>query len=63
MPHCNTIFFQILRFVPRHEFESLANLYHSDLAFRTAARWSQLVTMAMVQLSGRISLRDIFEYV
>lgn len=59
MAHCNTILSQILRFVSRHEFESLANHHHSGRAFRTATRWSQFVTMAMAQLSGRISLRDI----
>ena len=57
MAHCNTILPQILRFVPRHEFESLASRHHSGRAFRTATRWSQLVTMmAMAQLSGRIKL-------
>ena len=59
MAHCNTILSQILKFVPRHEFESLANHHHSGRAFRTATRWSQFVIMAMAQLSGRISLRDI----
>ena len=59
MAHCNTIFSQILKFVPRHEFEALANRHHSGRAFRTASRWSQFVTMAMAQLSGRNSLRDI----
>ena len=59
MTHCNTIFSQILKFVPRHEFEALANRHHSGRTFRTASRWSQFVTMAMAQLSGRNSLRDI----
>jgi uncharacterized protein DUF4372 len=59
MTHCNTIFSQILKFVPRHEFETLANRHHSGRAFRTASRWSQFVTMAMAQLSGRNSLCDI----
>ena len=59
MTHCNTIFSQILKFVPRHEFEALANRHHSGRAFRTASWWSQFVTMAMAQLSGRNSLRDI----
>jgi uncharacterized protein DUF4372 len=45
--------------VPRHEFESLANHQHTGRAFRTATRRSQFVTMAMAQLSSRISLRDI----
>ena len=61
MAHCNTILFQILKLVPRHEFESLANRHHCGRSFRTASRWSQFVTMAMAQLAGRNSLRDIVE--
>ena len=61
MAHCNTIFSQILRLVPRHEFETLANQHHSGRSFRTASRWSQFVTLTMAQLSGRNSLRDIVE--
>jgi len=63
MAHCNTIFSQILKLIPRHEFETLANQHHSGRSFRTASRWSQFVTMAMAQLSGRNSLRDIVENV
>lgn len=61
MAHCNTIFTQLLKLIPRHEFETLANQHHSGRAFRKASRWSQFVTMSMAQLSGRISLRDIVE--
>ncbi len=50
-----------LRLVPRHEFETLANRHHSGRAFRTASRWSQFVTLAIAQLAGRSSLRDIVE--
>lgn len=63
MSHCNTIFSQILKLVPRHEFETLAKRHHSGRSFRTASRWSQFVTLAMAQLAGRISLRDIVENV
>ena len=63
MAHCNTIFAQILRLVPRHEFETLAKRHHSGRSFRTASRWSQFVTLAMAQLAGRISLRDIVDNV
>jgi len=63
MAHCNTIFLQILKLVPRHEFETLAKQHHSGRSFRTASRWSQFVTMAMAQLAGRNSLRDIIENV
>ncbi len=61
MAHCNTIFSQILKLVPRHEFETLAKQHHSGRSFRTASRWSQFVSLSMAQLSGRNSLRDIVE--
>ena len=61
MAHHNTVFSQLLKFIPRHEFETLANRHHSGRSFRTASRWSQFVTMAMAQLSGRSSLRDIVD--
>ena len=61
MAHHNTVFSQLLKLISRHEFETLANEHHSGRSFRTASRWSQFVTMAMAQLSGRNSLRDIVE--
>lgn len=63
MAHCNTILSQILKLVPRHEFESLAKVHHSGRTFRTASRWSQFVTMAIGQLSVRRSLRDLVDNV
>jgi len=61
MSHHNTVFSQLLKLIPRHEFETLAKQHHSGRSFRTATRWSQFVTMAMAQLSGRTSLRDIVD--
>ena len=61
MAHCNTILSQILKLVPRHEFETLAKQHHSGGTFRTASRWSQFVSLTMAQLSGRNSLRDIVD--
>ena len=63
MAHCNTIFAQILKLVPRHEFESLAIQHHSGRAFRKASRWSQFTCLVMAQLTGRCSLRDILDNV
>ena len=63
MAHHNTVFSQLLRLIPRHEFESLAKQHHSGRCFRAASRWSQFVTMTMAQLAGRNSLRDIVENV
>ena len=61
MVHCNTVLSQILKIVPRHEFETLAQQHHSGRKFRSASRWSQFVTMTMAQLTGRSSLRDIVD--
>jgi len=44
-----------------YEFEALAKQHHSGRSFRKASRWSQFVTMAMGQLAGRDSLRDIID--
>ena len=61
LSHHNTVFSQLLKLIPRHEFEILAKQHHTGRSFRTASRWSQFVTMAMAQLAGRNSLRDIVE--
>lgn len=59
LTHNNTAFHQLLKPLPRHEFESLAKSHHTGQKLRSATRWDQFVGMAMSQLSGRQSLRDI----
>ena len=59
MAHHNTIFAQLLKFLPRHEFETLAKQHHQGGALRTTSRWSQFVALTLGQLAGRQSLRDI----
>jgi len=59
MSHHNTAFHQLLKPLLRHEFEGLAKEHHFGQKFRTASRWDQFIGMAMSQLSGRQSLRDI----
>src|SRR5690606_36660270 len=49
------------KLVPRHRFEQLAQKHHHGQRFRRTSRWSQFVALAMGQLSGRCSLRDIVE--
>jgi len=61
MAHCNTILSQLLKLVPRHEFETLAKQHHSGRSFRTASRWAQFVILMTGQLSGRNSLRDLVD--
>lgn len=59
MAHHNTVFAQLLKLVPRHQFERLAKSHHLGRRFRKTSRWSQFVALAAGQLSGRRSLRDI----
>jgi len=59
LSHNNTVFSQLLQFVPRHEFDQLANQHHSGQKLRKTSRWSQFVAMTLGQLAGRQSLRDI----
>ena len=58
MAHHNTVLAQMLKLIPRHEFESLANQHHSGRRLRRMTRWTQFISMATAQLSGRNSLRD-----
>ena len=57
--HDSTIFGQMLKLVPRHEFEKLAKKHKTGRMPRKLTRWSQFVAMGMAQLAGRCSLRDI----
>ena len=57
--HNDTVFAQVLKLVPRHEFESLARKHKSGRMSRSMTRWGQFVAMGMAQLTGRCSLRDI----
>lgn len=59
MAHHTTIFSQLLQLVPRHEFENLARRHHRGRKLRRMTRWSQFLALAMGQLTGRCSLRDI----
>lgn len=59
MSHLNTAFHQLLKPLLRHDFEAEARKHHVGQKLRSATRWDQFVGMAMSQLSGRQSLRDI----
>ena len=59
MAHHNTVFSQLLKLVPRHQFEILVKRHHVGRRFRKTSRWSQFVALATGQLAGRRSLRDI----
>lgn len=61
MGHINTVLAQMVKIIPRHEFEQLAGEHHRGRSFRRASRWSQCLSLMIGQLAGRESLRDIVE--
>jgi Transposase DDE domain/Domain of unknown function (DUF4372) len=56
--HC-TVLTQILKILPRHEFDGLARRHHQGRALRSTSRWDQFVGLLTGQLTGRSSLRDL----
>lgn len=59
MSHNNTAFHQLLKPLSRHDFERLAKQHHQGQKLRSVTRWDQFIGMAMSQIAGRQSLRDI----
>ena len=59
MAHHNTVFVQLLRFLPRHEFDAEARQHQRGQGLRVMSRWAQFVALGLAQLTGRQSLRDI----
>ena len=55
----NTVLSQLLKLIPRHEFQPLAQEHHQGQRLRKISRWDQFVSLMMAQLTGRQSLRDI----
>ena len=58
MAHCNTIFHQMLKLIPRHHFAKLEAQHSTGRKARSFSRWSQLVHLLSMQLTARASLRD-----
>lgn len=59
MAHSNTVFAQLLKFIPRHEFDALARQHHEGQKLRKMSRWAQFIALSLAQFAGRCSLRDI----
>lgn len=59
MAHSSTVLAQMLKLLPRHEFETLARQHHQGRKLRKISRWAQFVAMTSAQLTGRASLRDL----
>ncbi len=59
MAHHNIVLSQLLRLVPRHEFDRLAEQHDGKRRQGSMSRWTQFVALSVGQLGGRSSLRDI----
>lgn len=57
MAHANTVAHQLLRVVPRHEFDSIAR--EADRRTRSLTCWTQFNALLFAQFTGRDSLRDV----
>ena len=54
-----TVFRQLLQFLPRHEFNVCVRRYRGEYWAKCFSTFDQLLCLAYAQLSGRESLRDI----
>jgi hypothetical protein len=59
MNHINTVFYQLLRFIPKHRFDEAVTRHQGDYRIRHLNCWSQFVAMLYAQLSGCQSLRHL----
>lgn len=59
MAHHNTVLSQLLKLLPRHKFEQLANEQDGRRRSDALSRWSQFIALVVGHLGGRTSLRDI----
>jgi len=58
MAHSNTLFNNMLKIIPRHEFSTLEKRHGTGRKARSFDRWNQFVHLMFMQLTSRSSLRD-----
>jgi Domain of unknown function (DUF4372) len=54
-----TVFSQLMEFLPRHVFRRCVNRYEGNYRMRSFSCYDQFLCMAIAQLAARESLRDI----
>ncbi len=59
MSHINSIFNQLLNFIPRHDFEKLVSSYSGDYYTKYFTSWQHFLTLLYSQIRNKDSLRDI----
>lgn len=59
MAHYSSILDQLLRLIPRQEFQSIVDSHRGDKRVRSFTCWKQFVCLFYGQLTGQQSLRDL----
>lgn len=59
MPHLNTVFAELLKHLPRHQFEKAVSARNGDRYVKRFTAWNQLTTLLYAQISRKESLREI----
>ena len=59
MSHINTIYNQLLQFIPRHDFEKSISTHSGDYYTKYFFSWQQFLTLLYAQAKNKDSLRDI----
>jgi len=59
MNYSNTIFNQLLNFLPRQHFNQLVEEYQADKYTKNMTVWNQFIAMLYAQVTGKDSLREI----
>ena len=61
MKHTNSMFHQLLKHLPRHQFQKAADHHKWDHCVSTLCCWTQLAGLMFAQLTNRKSLCDLEE--
>ncbi|WP_419833011.1 IS4 family transposase [Endozoicomonas atrinae] len=61
MKHSNSVFHQLLKHLPRHQFQKAVDRHKGDHRVRSLPCWTQLISLMFAQMTGRTSLRDLEE--
>lgn len=59
MYYSNTIFNQLLNFLPRYRFDQLVEEHQADRYVKSMTTWNQFVALLYAQASGKESLREV----
>ena len=59
MYYSNTIFNQLLSFLPRYQFDQFVGQHNGDRYVKKLTTWNQLTALLYAQATGKDSLRDI----